>query len=68
MRSRAQNRYFRWAASHPAEATHEGLKPGVAQKFIKDSHGEHVRDLPERIEHKADGGAVNTSHPRQFRW
>jgi len=44
MESKAQNRYFRGVAS--------GSIPGnkkVAREFISKSHGEKVRDLPERI-------------------
>ncbi len=64
MVSQSQNRFFRWAATHPAEAKRErGLKPGVAEDFINASHGEQITKLPER---KATGGEVEL--PRRFKW
>ena len=62
--SKAQNRFFRWAEEHPQQS---GVKPSVSREFVQSTHGERVRDLPERA-HKADGGVVRSTYPRQFRW
>ena len=68
-RSQAQNRYFRWAEAHPADAAHRGLKPSVVHDFIQASHGERVRDLPQHVERKAEGGAVvGRPYPPPMRW
>ena len=67
MRSIAQSRFFHWADEHPGQAKRErGIKPGVAAKFIADSHGQSLKNLPERVEAKAAGGAVCA--PKPFRW
>ena len=68
--SKAQNRYFRWADEHPAEAAKRGLKPGVVKEFISASHGEKVHDLPEHVPHKARGGRFPTPavYPPPFKW
>lgn len=60
--SKAQNRFFRWAEEHPQES---GVKPSVSKEFVQSTHGQRVRDLPEHVEQKAQGGAV---YPRPFRW
>ena len=62
MVSQAQNRLMRWADAHPSDAAKRGLKPSVAREFIDASHGERVRDLPER---RAEGGAV---YPPPMKW
>jgi hypothetical protein len=64
-RSGAQNRYFRWAKEHPAEAEKRGLKPSVVNEFISASHGEKISRLPEHVEHKAEGGPAR---PVPFKW
>lgn len=64
--SKAQNRFFRWAEAHPQES---GVKPLVSHEFVQSMHGQHIRDLPERVTHKAEGGAVSArSYPPPFRW
>lgn len=63
--SRQQSKFFHWADEHPAEASKRGLKPSTVHEFIDASHGQKVRDLPERVEHKAEGGSVGRP---QFRW
>lgn len=63
--SKAQNRFFRWAEEHPQQA---GVKPSVSHEFLQSTQGKSVRDLPERVEHKAAGGAVRPAYPSQFRW
>lgn len=68
VRSRAQNRYVHWVQDHPEQATAEhGMTPAVAKHFADASHGERVRDLPERVEHKAEGGST-TAYAPMFRW
>lgn len=66
--SKAQNRFVRWVDSNPEQARKEGIDPSFASKFIKDSHGQKVGNLPERVEHKAEGGRVFTMPPKPFRW
>ena len=64
--SKAQNRLARWTVAHPALASaRDGMSPKVAAKFIADSHGQKVRDLPDRIG-KCEGGAMRKPPP--FRW
>lgn len=63
-RSRAQNRFFHFAAEHPEEA---GVKPSVSAEFLAADHGRKIRDLPEHVAKKAEGGAVS-SMPKPFRW
>lgn len=68
--SRAQNRYVRWVDAHPKQAAAEhGMTSKVAEHFIEATHGERVRDLPERVQHKADGGGVGPAQYQPiFRW
>lgn len=68
LRSKAQSRFFRWAAANPAKAKAEGLAPGATEKMLADSAGQRVRDLPERVQHHATGGEVSSEYPRRFRW
>lgn len=63
--SKAQNRLAHWTVAHPALASARGMPAKVARKFIADSHGQKIRDLPDRVEHKADGGDAKC---RPFRW
>ena len=54
-----------WADTFPAQAKREGISPLVAHEFVESSHGQKVRDLPERVQHKRERGAA---YPAQFRW
>lgn len=63
--SRAQSRFFHAAAQNPKVAEATGVPSSVAKKFVKDSHGQKIGDLPDHVEHKAEGGAVE---PRKFVW
>lgn len=66
--SQQQNRYVRWVDAHPAQAKAEhGMTPAVARHFIEATHGEKVRDLPERVQRKAEGGTVTAYQPL-FEW
>jgi hypothetical protein len=57
--SKSQNRLFRWAEEHPGKALVEkGIKPAVTREFLGTVHGAHIGNLPERVRHKAIGGAV----------
>lgn len=62
-RSRSQNRFFHWAAEHPAES---GVKKSVSDEFLAADHGRSLKNLPERVPHKAEGGQVG--YPRVFKW
>ncbi len=63
LESKAQGRFFRWAAAHPAEAQSErGLKPAVTKEFLAGHQATH--ELPERVG-KSEGGAVQRP---PFRW
>lgn len=67
LKSIAQNRLFRWADEHPAEAQREkGIKPAVTQEFLSSAHGKSLKGLPNRVQHKAEGGVVMRAKP--FRW
>jgi len=59
---------MRAAASDPATAKRLGIKQSVAEDFVEATHGQSVRDLPERVQRKAAGGAVDQVYPRKFRW
>lgn len=61
MRSKAQNRFFHWAAEHPQESD---VKPSVSKDFIDAQHGHPVKSLPERVAHKAHGGRATVMKPR----
>ena len=63
--SKAQSRWARWTVAHPALASARG-EVKAAQEFIDASHGQKVRDLPERVQHKAEGGRADC--PKPFRW
>ena len=52
-------------AEHPAEAAKRGIKPSVTREFLDADHGRSLKDLPERVEHKANGGSVR---PVPFKW
>lgn len=64
--SKAQNRFFRWTDAHPDEAAREGVKPKVTKDFLASEHGKKLTNLPERVQHKAHGGAVKAA--RIFKW
>lgn len=64
--SRAQSRFFHWSESHPGA---KGAAPlTVAKEFIAADHGKSLKSLPERVPHKARGGAVKTTAPKMFKW
>jgi hypothetical protein len=44
-----------------------GISQSSARKFVTDSAGQKVGDLPERVEKKADGGSVGV-YPKPFNW
>jgi hypothetical protein len=62
--SKAQNRFFQWAATHPEES---GVKPAVSREFLEADHGRSLKGLPEHVEKKADGGHVEGGR-RPFKW
>ncbi len=62
--SKAQNRFFHWAAEHPEES---GVKPSVSHEFLEADHGRSLKSLPEHVKHKAEGGHVEGGR-RPFRW
>lgn len=75
LQSKSQNRLFRWAKAHPAEAEREkGIKPAVTREFLASAHGKSLAGLPDHVERKAEGGAVRqrstsfTMPARPFRW
>ncbi len=61
--SKAQSR-----AMHAAEEGNStlGIPQKVGKDFVDASHGMKVRDLPERVKHKAKGGAICDRPP--FKW
>lgn len=59
MESKAQNRAMHAAASDPAVAKRIGIPQKVANRFVEASHGQRVRDLPERAQAKAQGGRLS---------
>lgn len=56
MLSKAQNRAMHAAAEGESNI---GIPKSVGKKFVAASHGEKVSKLPERVQHKAVGGAVS---------
>ena len=66
--SRAQNRLVRAAAHNPEVAERTGFSQAAAQKFERDSAGQSLRDLPEHVAKKAEGGPVTPVYPAVFRW
>jgi hypothetical protein len=62
MLSKAQNAAMHAAAEGKSTL---GIPQSVGKKFVEASHGEKVSKLPERVQHKAHGGAV--SRP-QTKW
>lgn len=65
LRSKAQSRFFEMVAHDPAAAQRVGVPQDTAKKFLADSHGQTVSNLPDRVK-KAEGGAVKVPPP--FRW
>jgi hypothetical protein len=65
LKSQAQSRAMHAADQDPAVAAKLGIPQKVAHEFVESSHGQRVRDLPERLG-KSDGGAVRG--PKRFRW
>lgn len=63
-KSQAQSRFIHWVDENPKQAAAEGIKPGFAHKFVADSHGQKVSKLPQRVQHKAHGGAVTRKATR----
>ena len=41
-----------------------GIPQSVGQKLVKEAHGQKVGQLPERVRHKAVGGAVKRAPMR----
>lgn len=68
--SKSQSRLFHWAAAHPKAAERErGIKPTVAREFVEATHGQRVRDLPEHVGRKAQGGRVSpAAYQRTTPW
>ncbi len=63
--SKAQSRFFHEMAEHPAEAAKRGIKPSVTREFLDADHGRSLKNLPDHVERKAEGGAVR---PVPFKW
>jgi hypothetical protein len=40
----------------------------VADEFVAASHGQKVRNLPEHVAKKAQGGGVESPYPPKFIW
>ncbi len=69
--SKRQSRLFHWAEEHPAEAARRGLKPAAVKKFLADTKGQKVGNLPETAptpEHKAHGGRAFTAPAKPTGW
>ncbi len=56
--SKSQSRLIHAVEHDPALAAKTGFSQKAAKKFIADSHGQKVHDLPERVHRKAKGGSV----------
>lgn len=54
-----------WAAA--AGRSNIGIPQKAGAEFAKAQHGHPVKDLPERVTKKADGGAV-APYPPPMRW
>lgn len=54
-KSKAMSRAFRGAVENPQIAKSLGIKQSVARKFVRDSAGQSLKGLPERVG-KAKGG------------
>ena len=67
-KSIAQSRMFHGIANGSIPAGHGLPSKAVADKFVKDSHGQRVRDLPDHVPHHADGGRAEAVYPPPFRW
>jgi hypothetical protein len=67
MVSKQQSALMHGIAGGSIPAGHGRPSKAVAEEFVKASHGQRVRDLPERVA-KADGGAVPDGYPPPFRW
>ena len=62
--SKSQSRYVHWLDENPAKARAEGHDPSFAKKFIADSAGQKVGNLPERVAKKAHGGRATAMPSR----
>lgn len=64
--SKAQNRWAHWAEAHPKEAG--ARTAAAAAEFVQADHGRSLKDLPERVQHKCEGGSVGTYPSRTMGW
>ena len=64
--SQAQSRLMHDIDHNPELGKKLGIKPSVAHEFVQAGHGQKVRNLPQRVLHKDDGG--NTKPSPRFKW
>jgi hypothetical protein len=66
--SRAQSRLMHGIANGSIPAGHGRPSKQVADEFVAASHGQKVRNLPEHVAKKAEGGGVESAYPKPFVW
>lgn len=67
-RSIQQSKLMHAAAANQAVARRVGIPTSVAQDFVTADHGRSLKGLPERVQHKAEGGPVRGVYPCRFEW
>lgn len=67
-KSKAQSRAFFASEHDPAIAAKTGISQKAARKFISDSAGQKLGNLPEHVPHKAHGGRAFTMKPKATGW
>ena len=58
----AQHRMMEAAKHDPRVARRLGISRGVAEEFTSADTSKHLADLPEKVDHKAQGGIIRCPH------
>lgn len=64
-KSLSQHNFFEMIAHDPGAAKRVGVKQSVGKEFVAADKGRDLSKLPERVQHKAKGGAVTRG---SFKW
>lgn len=67
-KSRKQHMFMEAIAHDPAFARRAGVAQSVGKDFAAADKGRDIKSLPERVDHKAHGGVVESASPKPFRW
>lgn len=57
--SKKQHNFMEMIAHDPSAAKRVGVKQSVGKDYVAADKGKNLKNLPERVQHKAKGGAVS---------